>query len=297
MASQAKLSRIAINKILFATDFSPGSEKALHLATSLAKRYESSLAVAHVVPENVPLVVGDTCPDTSPAAAEVVQREAEQNMAKLEHSEELHDLPHETAIGSGDAGDVIVQTAIGKNIDLIVMGTHGYEGAKKLFLGSTAEKVIRHAACPVMTVGPHVRLPSANRFNHVFYATDFSSGSTRALTYALSLAEEDRAELTLLHIIESKAISDEELQDWRQQDRERLGRMLPADVDLAYKPEIEVDVGTPHVEILRLAETRNADLIVMGSHAGGAVSTHVPWTTLHHVLQHAHCPVLTVRGG
>ena len=84
--------------------------------------------------------------------------------------------------------------------------------------------------------------------------------------------------------------------EWKQQDREKLSQMVPPDVDLAYQPEIEVEIGIPEVEIVRLADTRKADLIVMGCHSGGAMSTHLPWTTLHHVLQHAHCPVLTVRG-
>jgi len=296
VASQAKLSRIAINQILFATDFSLESEKALHFATSMARRYGSNLTVTHVVPKDGPLVVGDTCPDSLPMSEELAQQEAEQKMSKLDRLEELHALPHDTAIASGDAGDAILQVALGKNIDLIVMGTHGYGATKKLFLGSTAEKVIRHAVCPVLTVGPHVSLLSTNWFKHILYATDFSSGSTRALAYALSLAEEDRAELTLLHVIESKPMSEGELMDWRQQHHEHLARMVPTDVDLASKAEIEIETGTPHVEILRLGQTRNADLIVMGSHAGGAASTHVPWTTLHHVLQHAHCPVLTVHG-
>ena len=176
------------------------------------------------------------------------------------------------------------------------MGTQGHGGIKKLVLGSTAEKVIRHATCPVLTVGPHVQLASLNRFGHVLYASDFSSGSMRALTYALSLAEEDRAELTLLHVIESSPVSESELLEWKQQDREKLSQMVPLAANLADKPEIEIEIGIPEVEIIRLADTRKADLIVMGCHSGGAVSTHLPWTTLHHVLQHAHCPVLTVRG-
>ena len=118
----------------------------------------------------------------------------------------------------------------------------------------------------------------------------------RALTYALSLAEEDRAELTLLHVIESSPVSESELLEWEQQDREKLSQMVPLAANLADKPEIEIEIGIPEVEIIRLADTRKADLIVMGRHSGGAVSTHLPWTTLHHVLQHAHCPVLTVRG-
>ena len=292
MASQAKLSRITINKILLATDFSPEAQNALQCAVSLAKRYGSTIFLTHVLATEGSIGAVEAWPDF----ADVTRRNAEQSMAKLENTEDLKLLPHEVILRSGDTWDVISEVLSDKNVDLIVIGTQGHGGIKKLFLGSTAEKVIRHATCPVLTVGPHVQLVSLNRFGHVFYASDFSSGSTRALTYALSLAEEDRAELTLLHVIESEPVSESELLEWKQQDREKLSQMVPPDADLAYKPEIEVEVGIPEVEIVRLADTRKADLIVMGCHSGGAVSTHLPWTTLHHVLQHAHCPVLTVRG-
>ena len=217
-------------------------------------------------------------------------------MAKLENMEDVRLIPHEVILRSGDPWDVISQVLSDKKADLIVMGTHGHGGIKKLFLGSTAERVIRHATCPVLTVGPHVQLESLSRFDHIFFASDFSSGSTRALTYALTLAEDDRAELTLLHVIASSPVTESELMEWKQQDRQKLSQMVPPDVDLAYKPEIEVEIGVPELEIVQLADARNADLIVMGCHFGGAVSTHLPWTTLHYVLQHANCPVLTVRG-
>ena len=196
---------------------------------------------------------------------------------------------------SGETWEVLSRVVSDQNIDLIVIGTHGSGGIDKLMLGSTAEKVVRHATCPVLTVGPLVRLLSLERFGNILYATDFSTGSLRALNYALSLAEEDRAELTMLHIIESKPASEAELVDWKRRDRERLSQLVPTDIDLPSKPEIEVEAGAPAKEIVRLADARNAELIVMGSHSDGVVSTHLPWTTLHHVLQHAHCPVLTVR--
>ena len=292
MATQAKLSRIAINKILVATDFSNASENALQCAIALARRNQATLTLTHVLPSEGITAVGDTWPMVN----DTVRHNAERSMVALQELEEVKALPHEVVLPSGDPGDAIVRAVADKHADLVVIGTHGRGGVSKLVMGSAAEKVIRHTPCPVLTIGPHVRFISADRFNHVFYATDFSSGSARALTYALSIAEEDRADLTLLHVIESKPASESELIEWRRQDRDRLSRMLPADNDLAYKPDIEVEIGIPKVEIVHLADTRCADLIVMGSHAGGAVSTHLPWTTLHHVLQQAHCPVLTVRG-
>jgi len=291
MATLAKSSRVAIGKILLATDFSSESQNALLFALSLAKRFESKFYIIHAIAAEASITAGETWPP----ATEVMRRNAEESMAGLEATEEVKSFPHEVIIRPGDPWTTMSEVIKNENIDLVIMGTHGMGGLNKLILGSTAEKVIRHATCPVMTVGPHVRLLPLDRLGRILFATDFSAGSMQALAYAVSLAEEDRAELTLLHIIEGKPASEAELVEWKRLDRERLSRLLPDDIDLAYKPDVEVEVGTPAEDIVRLSDTRNADLIVMGSHAGGTMSTHVPWTTLHHVLQHAHCPVLTVR--
>lgn len=290
MASQATLSRIGISKILLATDFSPESQNALQCALALARRYASKLFITHVIPAEVSTASGDTWPPLM----DMPRRNAEASMAQLEQREDLKSFPHEVIMRSGDTWDGISQVVSDQHVDLVVMGTHRRGGINMLIMGSIAEEVIRHATCPVLTVGPKVRPLSLDRFGHILYATDFSSGSMGALTYALSFAEQDGAELTMLHIIQSKPVSDSYLIEWKRQDRESLRQLIPNDLDLAYKPEIEVEVGEPAEEILVLAETRNAELIVMGSHAG-TLSTHFPWTTLHHVLQSAHCPVLTVR--
>jgi len=292
MASLANLSRVAINNILLATDFSPEAENAFHCTVAIAKRYDSTIFLTHVLPPEGSMGVGESWA----ALSDAVRSGAEKSMARLGHTGELGSIAHEIIIKSGITWEVISRTLDEKNVDLLVMGTHGDKAVKKLFLGSTAETASRHATCPVLTVGPHVELTSGERFHHILYASDFSSGSLRALNYAVALAADDRAELTLQHVIESKPASEAEMLAWKREDGDRLRRMVPPGMDLAYQPEVEVEIGIPEVEIVRLADTRKADLIVMGSHIGGAVATHVPWTTLHHVLRNAHCPVLTVRG-
>ena len=292
MATLARLSRVALNRILLATDFSAESMNALHSAVALAKRYNANILLTHVLPSESSMIAAEGWS----LPTEAVRRSAERSMASLDKTGELDAIAHEMIIQTGITWDVIAQLVDDNNVDLLVMGTHGDKAVRKLFLGSTAETASRHATCPVLTVGPHVELTSGERFHHILYASDFSSGSQRALSYALSLAEDDRAELTLLHVIESKPASEAEMLEWKREDGDRLRRMISPGMDLAYKPEIEIEIGIPEVEIVRLADTRNADLIVMGSHTGGVVSTHVPWTTLHHVLRNAHCPVLTVRG-
>ena len=289
--AQEKGSAIATKTILLATDFSAEARKALRCAISLAKRFKSRLVLTHVLPAE-----GVMMAESGPLMRDALRHDAEKSMAKLERAAELRLLPHEAVIRPGDSWDVISQVIQDKHADLVVMGTHGRGGIKKLILGSTAEKVIRHAACPVLTVGPHVPSGSCEQFGHIFYASDFSSGSHKALPYAISLAEKDRSHLTLLHVIESDPSSQSEVLERRKESREKLSQMVSCELDLPHQPELEVELGIPQEEIVRQAHARKANLIIMGAHAGGIMSRHLPWTTLYYVLQHAHCPVLTVRG-
>jgi nucleotide-binding universal stress UspA family protein len=130
----------------------------------------------------------------------------------------------------------------------------------------------------------------------VLYATDFSDASVKALPYALSLAEENDAELSLIHVLEQlepmpMQYSKELLADYRK----RLWNMVPDDAGLWCKPQVAVAVGAAADEIVRLAHDRQVDLIVMGAHGGGPVVSHLPWTVVHSVVRRARCPVLTIR--
>jgi nucleotide-binding universal stress UspA family protein len=93
--------------------------------------------------------------------------------------------------------------AVGSHIRLIVMGTHGTSGFQHLVLGSVTERVLRKAACPVLTVPPRAHATSRIPFSRLLCAIDFSESSLVALQFALSLAEESDARLTMLHVLES----------------------------------------------------------------------------------------------
>ena len=113
--------------------------------------------------------------------------------------------PTEIVVERGDACSEILQQAIDRKADLIVMGTHGRTGLRHVLLGSVAEKIIRNASCPILVVPPHaadVGGDASAVFKRIVYATDFSKPSTAALTCALALAQEADARLTLLHAIE-----------------------------------------------------------------------------------------------
>ena len=183
--------RIALQNILFATDFSPISKAALPFAAAVAKWYEAKLFLVHAVPPepymNIPL-------EPLPVEIDAPWRWAKQSIAELSSSGALKDLDYIEVLRHGDLWKVISEAIEKNKIDLVVMGTHGRHGIKKLVLGSAAEKIYRRSPSPVLTVGPQASV-GANEWNIklVVFPTDFSGSSLRALPYALSLAEENQA--------------------------------------------------------------------------------------------------------
>lgn len=134
------------HRILVPIDFSPYSDAALSLATSLARDGDGTLILAHV--EVIPL---------SAAGGEfmyaVPEPPTEELLDKLEHVMPFDShVPVERRLLSGDPADAIIRLAETEDIDLIVMGTHGRRGLRRLLMGSVAEAVVRAAPCPVLTV-------------------------------------------------------------------------------------------------------------------------------------------------
>ena len=140
-----------IQKILVPTDFSRGASAATEQALSLAHAFGASVTLLHVY--NVPTYV---FPDGStfiagPEVAAKIEREVVDALASAGRAAERQSgVPVLTQSAIGAPYEEIIRAA--KDFDLIVMGTHGRTGLRHLFLGSVAEKVVRHASCPVLTV-------------------------------------------------------------------------------------------------------------------------------------------------
>jgi nucleotide-binding universal stress UspA family protein len=287
--------RLALANILFATDFSVTSDRALHVALALADWYGSKIFLTHAVtPEphyNVPL-------EPVPTEVDPLWQIADKKMEKLGASEILHHVAHEAILEHGNPWPVVSRVSRQHKIDLIVAGTHGRTGLKKLVLGSQAETIFRQASCPVLTVGPHVPVSDAKRWNPktVLFTTDFSDTSVSALPLALSIAEESESNLVMLHITTLIPIDDKEKTEIAVTGR--LKALLPPDAELWCKPEFTLKCDFPAEGILQTAEEHNADLIVMGvrSRTLPSAASHLPWATASEVVSRASCPVLTVRG-
>jgi nucleotide-binding universal stress UspA family protein len=216
----------------------------------------------------------------------------------------------EAVLREGNTSAEILDQAASMHADLLVIGTHGRSGFERLVLGSVAERVLRKARCPVLTV-PR-RLPDAVPagpvlFKRILCAVDFSECSMRALTYALSLAQEADGCLTVVHVLAPEligqvGIGEEHVslaaaqRQWEEEARQLLERAVPESAKAYCKVESLLLRGKPWREILQAAADRQAELIVMGVQGRGAADLLFFGSTTQHVVRQAVCPVLTLRG-
>jgi len=288
--------RIALQNILLATDFSSASDAALEYALAIARRYDARVYVAHVIRPDVYQLVP---PEAMTAAIENAQRYAEQEMANLLISGRLRSVAHQVLLGRGGVWPVLAEMSERHGIDLVVVGTHGRTGIRKLLLGSAAEEIFRMAVTPVLTVGPRVSShpPREVGLRSILLAVDLTPISERAAAYAISLAQEHQAKLTLLHVVrdavESTPQNEALLKEYFVR---RMQAMVPEEATLWCDPEFAVEFGDAADNILRLAGEHEVDLIVLGVRRTATFAGHLPPATAYKIVCQAQCPVLTVRG-
>jgi nucleotide-binding universal stress UspA family protein len=296
MTAVATKTRIALKNILFATDFSPAAEAALPYAIGLAKQYGAKVHGLHVrYPATYPIIGPEAMPQVLEAAEELAKCEAKQLHEMLET------VPHEVTVVEGELWPTLSEIVNQQKTDLIVMGTHGRTGVSRALLGSAAEEVFRKASCPVLTVGPHVSHNTERRLamKQILLAMDFSPESLAALPFAVSMAQEHQANLTLLNVA-CKPEAGELVHAGQYVDStmRRLQALVPADAELWCEPKCRVEQGTEAKKISEVAVALGADLIVLGvrSPQGGmGATTHILQSIAHQVVASAECPVLTVR--
>jgi universal stress protein A len=141
-----------LRKILVPIDFSECSRKALIYALRFAQQFGGQLLLVHVVepmivPENMLMAV----PELPEAGGNLVN-EAQARLTQLAKKEVPAEIKVDVIVRVGRPYYEVIEAAKAEDVDLIVIATHGYTGLKHVFLGSTAERVVRHASCPVLTV-------------------------------------------------------------------------------------------------------------------------------------------------
>jgi len=309
MSSVASLSRLGVKSVLIATDFSSASDKPLRHALAVARCYGAKFYLVHVVSSVGFAIAG---PDACNAACQAAWRDAHQLEDELVESGVLAGLRHEVIVRQGEVWEELEKVVRQEEVDLVVVGTHGRAGIRKLILGSVAEQIFRHADCMVLTVGPSASpeapIDSHRSIRPFLFATDFGAASLHALPFAISSANRFAAKLVLLHVIPAVTVQEPsrwytandvicERENARIATLRRLEELMLQNTELRIKPEFRIEFGAPDEMILHTAASLNADVIIMGLHHSahiGAVS-HMPWATAYNVVHRASCSVLTVR--
>ena len=144
---------IALKNVLVATDFSEAADAALAYGRALARAFGATLHVLHVADDMYMRLGGDAYAAVLPELQEDVERQAKDRLARLLIDDDSMPLPTKSAVITADAtAPAIVNFAAKAGIDLIVVGTHGRSAVAHLLMGSVAERVVRTARCPVLTV-------------------------------------------------------------------------------------------------------------------------------------------------
>lgn len=274
--------------IIAGFDFSDCATAAVETANEFAQRWSGRVIVVHAAPDP-PL-------DALTLAPAVVsfdfdrQRQELQDQANLWMKEIFPPewLP-ETRVLDLPPAEALLRTAKLEHADLIVMGTEGRGGLSRLTLGSVAEQVLRQSPIPVLTV----RISADGsypfrRIRRILCPVNFSGVAGAALAHALPIAEKFGAELTVLHLIESRDAGD------LDEERERLKLWVgPARLS-RLRLRVLIRTGDAGAQILEYARRKRVDLIVHGAQHRRFRDTTAFGSTTERVSRHAPCPVLTI---
>jgi nucleotide-binding universal stress UspA family protein len=299
---------IRLERILCPTDFSKFAFRAADYAMALGRHYDAEVHFLHVIPSAL------IQPEQYPYVAEAVPLTPEFRKRALERLDAFVALSKAEgvrtrfSVAEGAPVSAILEAAEADHASLLCLGTHGREGVERLVLGSVAEKVLRKARCPVLTVSEpgDERGPKKAVFKDILCAVDFATLSLKAVEYCLSLAQESGGLLTLVNTVEwfpdePTWIGIPNASDYRsqmeEQVRTRLEEIVPREAREWCEIQVVVRSGKAYREILTVARERKADLIAMGVRGRNPLDIMLFGSTTQHVVRHAECPVLTIREG
>ena len=295
---------IKINKILCPVDFCRCSENALKNALIIAQKYQAELHLFHaiLIYENETYQAGENTPDFT-KSYDLLSKISDTKLNTMLESK-ANDLEIKKIITRGFSASEEILTYAGENaFDLIVMGTHGRKGVGHFLMGSVAEKVVRTAQCPVLTI--HEQTKTIDDYEHIFVPVDFSDYSRLALNYGLELASMYNADITLFHVVEQNIHPsfytagkssifeiDSDLRDRSieamKEFREKAGHK---DVSTRYV----ITEGKVGKEIIDYLKDHPVDLVVIATHGLTGIEHFLLGSNAEKVVRRATAPVLTVK--
>ena len=288
--------------IVVATDFSEDAECARGWATEIARKHGSRILIVHAcaaqavpAPEFVPL---------PPQYYEQVHGDARRRLDAEAACARAAGVDVETELILSFPSTGILDAARRHDAHLIVAGTRGRTGWKRVLLGSTAGRLVREATCPVLTVHRH-DTGRPRPIRTILVPTDFSEDASLAADAAARLLCEagDGHRLVLLHVyrvpVEAMHLPGTVLMEAIRKASESARGALEQFAEGLRRPGLVIETvaldGYPPEVILEHAPVAGADLIAMGTHGRSGLDRALLGSTAERVIATAPCPVLTVR--
>lgn len=292
-----------IRRVVVATDFSEAAARGVAWAAAIARAHGAKLALVHSV--EPPLPAAELAAPPPPQVMADLLAAAQESLQKA--AGRLADLTVETQVIEGLAGSAVATFAEETGSDLLVTGTRGKTGLSHLLLGSTAERLVQRAHCPVLAVHPSDADPD-HPPQTVLVPTDFSADAEIAFQAADRILHcfDGDATVVLLHVYDLHVeygaygtaaayfeYSDEMATSLSARLEELAARWRRPGLTI----QIRLAQGIPSQTIVQEAQTVGADLIAMGTHGRTGFARLLLGSTAERVVQRAPCPVLTVRRG
>jgi nucleotide-binding universal stress UspA family protein len=284
---------IPYSKIAVGVDFSNHSDIAVRRALALARHQGASLVLVHIAtpPEALVPIEGAEFPVSRIDAAE---RRARYHRQLVDMRDRLtgQGVDVSQAIVEGYADQALATTAAELGADLIVVGSHGFTGLKRVLMGSVAEKTVRFAEQSVLVVRGE---QPASGYDRIVIGTDFTSHADRAMARALAIASPD-AELHVVACwqphapafgVDPIALGADAAASLARRTQEMIGD--------ARANRHDVVEATPLAGLEAAAEHDRADLVVVGSHGRRGIRRMVLGSVAEAVVRHAACSVLVAR--
>lgn len=296
--------RVKFQKILFATDLSDASNRALPFAESIARKFSAKLYVCHAL-DFTTAGLYDASLLVIPARTKELREDVKQKITDLMRGSRV---PWEPLIVEGDPALAVADAADANGVDLIVAATHGRSGLTRVLLGSVAERLLHAAHRPLMTIRTSTSEASGFEswpLRRILVGCDFSPDSATALEYAMSLAQEFESELHLLHAIEptiyshmdatAGAIAADLERAVEKTVKQKLEALVPKEVRAWCSVTTAFASGESHSEILKYAQQHSVDLIITGLRGHGLLDRMLIGSTTDRLVRKSRCPVLAVE--
>jgi len=290
-----RATRAALRTMLVPTDFSRGAELALKRALLLPRVPDAAIHVVHVLPPDLPV-------KRRAGVESEARTRLDRMLARARRRKAAAGVRLTAELLAGQPFVEIIRASRRRDVDLIVVGRHGRRPIRDMFIGTTAERVVRKGDVPVLVVN----LEPTGPYRRPVLAVDLEDSSRRTVELALRVLGPEPRHVDVVHGFHvpfsgfiAARLPSGEASEWTRAHRapaeKGLTRFLAPYLDTGVRWKMVVRHGDPRSVVLATATRRNADLIAVGTHGRSGVAHALIGSVAEWILDAAACDVLVAR--